>query len=119
MNHRLGIFPNQVPTDMGRYQRLVGKLIYLTHTRFDITYIIGIVSQFIHAPNEEHKDAIYMILRYLEGAPNKGLLYSKNDVSNIKGYTDADWAEDQTPKRSIFGYLTFVEGNLITWRSKK
>jgi len=119
MNHRLGIFPDQVPTDMGRYQRLVGKLIYLTHTRFDITYIIGIVSQFMHAPSEEHMDAVYMILRYLEGAPNKGLLYSKNGVSNIKGYTDADWAEDQTRRRSISGYLTFMEGNLITWRSKK
>ena len=119
MNHRLGIFPYQVPIDMGRYQRLVGELIYLTHTRFDITYIIGIVSQFMHAPSGEHMDAVYMILRYLEGAPNKYLLYSKNGVSNIKGYTTADWTGDQTPRRSMSGYLTFVEGNLITWRSKK
>lgn len=31
-NHKLGEYPNQVPTDKGRYQRLVGKLIYLSHT---------------------------------------------------------------------------------------
>jgi hypothetical protein len=36
INHKLGVFPNQVPTDMGRYQRLVGRLIYLSHTRLDI-----------------------------------------------------------------------------------
>ena len=73
MNRRLGIFPDQVPIDMGRYQKLVGKLIYLTHNSFDIIYIIGIVSQFMHAPSEEHMDAVYMILRYLEGASDKGL----------------------------------------------
>jgi hypothetical protein len=29
-NHRLGEYPDQVPTDKGRYQRMVGKLIYLS-----------------------------------------------------------------------------------------
>jgi hypothetical protein len=97
----------------------VGKLIYLTHTRPDITYVVSVVSQFMPAPNEEHMNAVYRILRYLNDAPGKGLLYVKNGVSNIEGYTDADWAGDQTTKRSTYGYLTFVEGNLITWRSKK
>ena len=90
INHRLGIIADQVPTDIGRYQRLVGKLIYLTHTRPNITYVVCVVSQFMHAPIEEHMEAVYRILRYLKGAPGKGLLYSKNGVSNIEGYTDAD-----------------------------
>ncbi|KAL6202518.1 hypothetical protein ACLB2K_026226 [Fragaria x ananassa] len=36
MNHNLVIYPNQVPIDKGRYQCLVGRLIYLSHTRLDI-----------------------------------------------------------------------------------
>ncbi|GJS69436.1 hypothetical protein Tco_0351952 [Tanacetum coccineum] len=33
-----------------RYQRMVGKLIYLSHTRPDIAYAVGVVSQFMHQP---------------------------------------------------------------------
>jgi len=33
--------------------------------------------------------------------------------------TDADWAGDQDDRRSTSGYVTYVWGNLVTWRSKK
>ena len=47
------------------------------------------------------------------------MLFSKNGISNIEGYTDSDLAGDQTTRRSTSGYFTFVEGNLVTWKSKK
>ena len=90
MNHKLGIFPDQPPTNKGRYQRLVGRLIYLSHTRPDLAYAMSVVSQFMHAPSEEHMNAVYRILRYLKNAPGKGLLFSKHDGLNIEGYTDSD-----------------------------
>lgn len=40
-------------------------------------------------------------------------------VSYIEAYTDADWAGDQTTRNFTSGYFTFVEGNLVTWKSKK
>jgi hypothetical protein len=106
INHKLGVFPNQVPTDTGRYQQLVGRLIYLSHTRPDIAYAVSVVSQFMHAPSEEHLHAVNRILRYLKGTPGKGLLFSKHRVSSIEGYTDADWAGDQTTRKSTSGYFT-------------
>ena len=51
-NHKLGEHSNQVPTNKERYQRLGGKLIYLSHTCLDI-YVVSIVSQFMHNPNEK------------------------------------------------------------------
>ena len=52
MNHNLGILPDQAPTDKSRYQRLVGRLIYLSHTRPNISYAVSVMSQFMHAPSE-------------------------------------------------------------------
>lgn len=45
VNQGLMIHSDQVPTNKERYQRLFGKLIYLCHTRLDITYVISVMSQ--------------------------------------------------------------------------
>jgi hypothetical protein len=118
-NHRLGEYPDQAPTDKGRYQRLVGKLIYLSHTRPDIAYAVSVVSQFMHNPSEDHMDVVIRILRYLKASPGKGLMFSKNSHLKINGYTDADWAGSILDRKSTSGYFMFVGGNLVTWRSKK
>lgn len=118
-NHGLGEHQNQTPTNKDRYQRLVGKLIYLSHTRPDIAYAVSVVSQYMHNPSEEHTNAVTRILRYLKASPGKGLMFRKNNHLNIDGYTDADWAGNITDRKSTSGYFTFVGGNLVAWRSKK
>jgi len=118
-NHRLGEYPDQTPTDKRIYQRLVGKLIYLSHTRLDIPYAVSVVSQFMHNPSEDHVDAVIRILRYLKVSPGKGLMFSKNIHLKINGYTYADWARNISDRKSTSRYFMFVGGNLVTWRSKK
>jgi len=113
-NQKLGDFSEQVPTNKKRYQRLVGKLIYLSHTRPDICYTVSIVSQFMHYPSEEHMDVVVRILRYLKSAPGRGLLFSKNGHLEVEGYTDADWAGNISDRKSTSGYFTFIGGNLVT-----
>ncbi|RVX10878.1 Retrovirus-related Pol polyprotein from transposon TNT 1-94 [Vitis vinifera] len=95
---KLGIEKESTPVDRGRYQRLVGRLIYLSHTRPDIGFAVSAVSQFMHIPTEEHMEAVYRILRYLKMIPRKGNIIDR---------------------RSTSGYCSFVWGNLVTWRSKK
>jgi Reverse transcriptase (RNA-dependent DNA polymerase) len=118
-NQKMKMNSNQIPTDKERYQRLVEKLIYLSHTRPDIAYAVSVVSQFMHSPNEEHMEAVKQILRYLKGSPGRGLTFRKNGHLEVKGYTDADWAGALDDRKSTAGYFTFVGGNLVTWRSKK
>ncbi|CAJ2638271.1 unnamed protein product [Trifolium pratense] len=108
-----------VPVDTGRYQRLVGKLIYLSHTRPDIAFSVSVVSQFMHSPFEEHLEVVYRILRYLKANPGKGLFFKKTSERNVSIFTYADWAGSVTDRRATSGYFTYVWGNLVTWRSKK
>ncbi|KAK4277183.1 hypothetical protein QN277_015217 [Acacia crassicarpa] len=105
--------------DIGNYQRMVGKLIYLSHTRPDIAFAVSVVSQHSHAPKQKHLNEVYRILRYLKGSPGRGLLFKKTDKRNVELFTDADWAGDQDDRKSTSGYCTYVWGNLVTWRSKK
>ncbi|KAL5563141.1 hypothetical protein UlMin_032888 [Ulmus minor] len=43
---KLCIESDQVPVDKGRYQRLVGRLMYLAHTRPDLAYALSIKENF-------------------------------------------------------------------------
>jgi len=105
--------------DKGRYQRLVGWLIYLSHTHPDIAYAVSVGSQFMHFPRETNMEAVYCILRYLKSSLGKGLLFSQHDHLKIEAYTDADWDGSIMDRQSTSGYCTFVGGNLVTWRSKE
>jgi hypothetical protein len=89
-NQKLGVYLDQEPADKERYQRLVGKLIYLSHTRPDISYGASLVSQFMHCPSKDHMDAVGRILQYLKSTPGRGLMFSKNGHLDIESYTDAD-----------------------------
>lgn len=62
-------------SDASIYRRLIGRLLYLTATRPDITFAIQQLSQFIDAPTDKHLVAAHRVLRYLKVAPGKGLFY--------------------------------------------
>ncbi|XP_043697226.1 uncharacterized mitochondrial protein AtMg00810-like [Telopea speciosissima] len=106
-------------SDPHQYRRLVGRLIYLTVTRPNISFAVGVVSQFMQTPKQVHWDAACRILRYLKGAPGKGLVYRRHGHTSIVGFSDADWAGSDGDRRSTTGYCTFFGGNLVTWKSKK
>ncbi|KAM0060731.1 putative cytochrome P450, reverse transcriptase, RNA-dependent DNA polymerase [Helianthus debilis subsp. tardiflorus] len=119
MNQKLYMEENAKLADKGEYQRIVGKLIYLSHTRPDIAYAVGVVSQFMHQPQVTHMEALWRIIRYLKGTPGHGVLFKTNGHLEAHIYTDADWAGDKGNRRSTSGYFALVGGNLVTWRSKK
>ncbi|XP_047945226.1 secreted RxLR effector protein 161-like [Salvia hispanica] len=81
--------------------------------------ILGVVSQFMHQPQEEHMHTALRIVRYVKGITNNGVFLKKGEHLEVDGYTDADWASNPIDRLSTGGYFTFVGGNLVTWRSKK
>ncbi|RVX02625.1 Retrovirus-related Pol polyprotein from transposon TNT 1-94 [Vitis vinifera] len=51
---KLCVESNQVSTDKGRYQRLVGRLMYLAHTRPDLAYALSVVVNLVTWKSKKH-----------------------------------------------------------------
>ena len=55
--------------DASTYRQLVGRLIYMTITRPDLSYVVHVLSQFMNAPKLDHMQAMFKVLRYVKQSP--------------------------------------------------
>lgn len=107
------------PVDATLYTTLVGKLLFLTKTRPDITHAVSVVSRFMHSPQEAHLQAAKHILRYVRRFPDLGLFYQQGEENSLRGYTDADYGQDIDDRISVGAYIFFLGNSPISWNSKK
>nr|GEW66585.1 ribonuclease H-like domain-containing protein [Tanacetum cinerariifolium] len=101
------------------YQKLIGKLIYLTHTMPNISYSVHCLSQFMHKPLKSHIKIALKVLRYLKGCPRKGIHIVKQPKPSLEAFVDADWAKCIVTRNSITGFCVKLNGFLVSWKSKK
>ncbi|CAL8138959.1 unnamed protein product [Prunus armeniaca] len=101
------------------YRSIVGALQYLTFTRPDLAYSVNTVRQFMNSPTEVPFQLVKRILRYIQGTLHYGLTYSSSVPVSLSAYSDADWAEEITTRRSTIGFVVFLGSNPISWQSKK
>lgn len=93
---------------------------YITITRPDIAYVVGVVSQFMQKPRTIHLDTAYRIIRYLKvkGSPGKGLLFPSSSSLQMTGDSDADWARDALDRKSITGNKLYCHWSLYRRRAR-
>nr|GEZ40633.1 integrase, catalytic core [Tanacetum cinerariifolium] len=77
----------------GNFQKLVGKLIYLTMTRPDISYAVHKLSQAMHGLLNSDLKLAFRVLRYLKGAPGKGVFLRKSKKQSVlaKSFAKAEY----------------------------
>ncbi len=105
--------------DTTMYRRIVGSLIYMTITRLDLSYAVGVVSQFMQTPQKPHLDAMRRILRYIKHTLQCGIFYEAKSQLQVHGYTDADWAGNGSNRRSTSGFMFSFGSGAVSCSSKK
>jgi hypothetical protein len=69
--------------DTRMYRQLVNSLIYLTLTRLDIAYVVGIISRYMQNPKKPHLESTKRIFHYVKGALDYGILYHKRGKCQV------------------------------------
>jgi hypothetical protein len=111
--------------DQGLYLSIVGSLMYAAMaTRPDISFAVAALSRYNSAPSSVHLTAAKRVLRYLKQTAHLRLVYSgsANDLEEsgkVQGFTDSDFADDTTDRKSQGAYVFRVLGTAISWQSRK
>ncbi|KAK2578615.1 hypothetical protein KPH14_000964 [Odynerus spinipes] len=106
-------------SDNRPYQELIGCLNYLsTYTRPDISHTVSYLSRFNNCHNEEHWLGTKRVLKYLKGTTDFKLCYQKSNLK-ITGFVDADFANDETDRKSYTDFVFTLGNAAISWESKK
>ena len=72
------------------YKRIVGCLRYLTCSKPDTLYVVGLINRYMEKPRSSHLKTTKRILRFVKGTANYGLFYSSSQNFEIIGYNDSD-----------------------------
>ncbi|XP_075079875.1 secreted RxLR effector protein 161-like [Nicotiana tabacum] len=107
------------PVNQTMYRGIIGSLLYLTSSRHDIVFSVGLCARFQPNPKESHLKDAKRILRYLKGTQDLVLYYPSGDSFNLIGYADTDYASHLMDRKSTSGMAHFLRSCLISWGTRK
>ena len=105
--------------DSSLYRSMIGSLLYLTVSRPDISYNVGVCARYQANPKESHMIALKRIIKYVKTTIDFGVWYSKDTNDVLARYSDAKWAGNVVDRKSTSGGCFYVGNNLVSWMSKK
>ena len=116
---KLNVDSSGVEVSPTLYRSIIGSLLYLTASRPDIAFNIGVCARYQAALKESHLTTVKRIIRYINGTPNYGLWYSKDSNACLAEYSDTNWAGSVDDRKSTSGGCFYLGNNLVSWMSKK
>lgn len=100
----------------------VGSLLYLLkHSRPDLSNSVRELTKVMDGANAAHQKMLYRTIKYVQQTKNRKLMLLpwKNGLHwDLKAYTDSNYARDADTQKGVSGYLIYINGCLVAWRSK-
>ena len=105
--------------DQKEYRSMIGSLLYLTATRPDIQFGIGLCAWYQASPRTSHRQVVKHIFRYLKFTPEFGLWYSADSSLVLVGFSDTDFGGCRLDRKSTSGTCQFLGTCLVSWSSDR
>jgi hypothetical protein len=124
----------EAAADAQRYMEMTGTLMYAAiSTRPDIAHAVHYLASHMQSPTARHMQAAERVFRYLSGTKEVGLVFGSRNGGvlgdsrgrrtavqvDVCAFSDADWANDKGDRRSITGWVAKLNGDPVSWASKK
>lgn len=101
------------------YKEAVGALMFLSNvSRPDISYATGKVARAAAKPTETNWMEVKRIFRYLKGTMDMSITFPKKEGICMKAYSDADYAGDETSRKSTTGSVITINDSPVSWISR-
>jgi hypothetical protein len=105
--------------DQIEYKSMIGSLLYLTVTRSNIQFVVGLCAHFQASPRSSHWMTVQRIFKYLKHTPEFGIWHSASSSLDLVGFSDADFAGCGIDRKSTSRTCHFFGYSLICWSSQK
>jgi len=96
-------------------------LYLLKHSRPDLSNSVRELSKVMDGANQAHLKALYRTIKFVKQTRQLKLKmkpWTMNDVWTMRAYCDSDFAGDMDDRRSITGFIIYICGCPVAWRSK-
>jgi hypothetical protein len=103
--------------DQREYRSMIGSLMYLTATRSDIQFVVGLCVRFQASPRSSHRTVVQQIFRYLKHTPEFRIWYSTSSSLDLVGFSDADFVGCGIDRKSTSATCHFLGSSLVCWSS--
>ena len=108
------------------YMQLVGMLLWMTKTRFDIRFYLSYLCRYMSRYDKTLYNLAAKVVKYLKGTPAYGLVFNEgpgltpdyDKGVSMQFYVDSDFAGNKQNRISITGFCIFYNNCLVSWKSR-
>lgn len=103
------------------YRAGVGSLLYLLkHSRPDLSNSVRELTKAMDGANKAHQKMLYRVIKYVDSTKGRALVLkpTKTIKWTMKAFSDSDFAGDTDTRRSVSGFVIYVNDSPIAWRSR-